>query len=337
MVSERCWTAKYFDGRRPAPLWVRLRLDEGALCLHPGGQRLRLEALPAQLECLAGRPRLLLLDGASLEIEAEHADAFTQAWQAGLAPPGRVQRCIALWRGAVAALLLLIASLLWLDQWGLPRLAEQLAQRLSRQTEDRLGQWVMSQLQKDLLKTPADGEPRWRSWRAEQLQLLQGREPELMLRLSLYQPNPRKLMNAFALPGGHIVVLQPLFEALSEDELLAVLAHEVGHVKHRHGLQGLARSVGLGVVAALTVSDYSSVAASFAVGLRGLSYSRDAEAEADAYAHALLRRMGKSPALLGQALRHLEALHAGGTSPSWLSSHPATEARVQAAEQAARQ
>jgi len=334
MVIER-WTAKYFDGRRPVALWVCLHLDAEALCLHPGGQRLSLRALAPQPECLAGRPRLLLPDGASLEIEPEHAAAFTQAWQGRVTPPGWVRRCIASWRAALAALALLIASLLGLDQWGLPALAQQLGQRLPHQTEDRLGQWLMAQLQKDLLKTPADGEPRWRPWRAEQLQRLQGLEPDLMLCLSLYQPNPPKLMNAFALPGGHIVVLQPLFEALGEDELLAVLAHEVGHVKHRHGVQGLARSVGLGMVAALTVSDYSSVAATFAVGLRGLSYSRDAEAEADAYAHALLRRMGKSPALLGQALRHLEALQAGGTSPSWLSSHPATEARVQAAEQAA--
>ncbi|MCI4660265.1 MAG: M48 family metallopeptidase [Neomegalonema sp.] len=134
--------------------------------------------------------------------------------------------------------------------------------------------------------------------------------------------------NAFALPGGHVLILDGLFaQARSPEEVAGVLAHEIGHVKERHGLRNLLRAVGTTGILGLLVGDFGGgfAAAALMNAAVDASYSREAEREADAYALALLQRADLPSAPLGGFFMRLREKY--GDSDSFLSSHPANTER----------
>src|SRR6185369_12453990 len=92
--------------------------------------------------------------------------------------------------------------------------------------------------------------------------------------------------NAFALPGGVVLLTRGLLEgAESPEEVAGVLAHELGHVLHRHALSHMIRNALLGGAWATTLGDYSGLLVidpKTAYEAATLKYSREAEAEADA-------------------------------------------------------
>jgi Zn-dependent protease with chaperone function len=137
--------------------------------------------------------------------------------------------------------------------------------------------------------------------------------------------------NAFALPGGEVFVLTGLLERTRGDDeaLRGVLAHELGHAVRRHGVRSLARNSVYGLAFAYVLGDLQGITATLAAGasrLTELSYSREMEEEADAFAVDLLRRMGHSPEGLG---RFLEGLGAQPV-PALLSTHPDSAERARA-------
>jgi Zn-dependent protease with chaperone function len=152
--------------------------------------------------------------------------------------------------------------------------------------------------------------------------------------------------NAFALPNGDIVILDSLLDKLSDDEALAVFAHELGHVAHRHGLRMLIQSAVVSTAAAVYLGDVSSLAAALSTAMLQANYSQDFESEADRYAAVALQRSGRSPMLLAGALEKLEAAATempkgkksdatkSRSEESWLerrfSSHPSIARRAEA-------
>lgn len=140
--------------------------------------------------------------------------------------------------------------------------------------------------------------------------------------------------NAFALPDGEIVVTDQLFPLLRADaELEGVLAHEMSHVDHRHGLQRLYQASLVPAAIALVTGDVSQVG-HLTTLLPGIlvqsSYSRDYEQQADDDAATTLKADGQNPAALAHLLQRLDAKVCGktGCGRSWISSHPATQDRV---------
>jgi len=136
--------------------------------------------------------------------------------------------------------------------------------------------------------------------------------------------------NAFALPGGFVVVHTGLFRhAPSPDALAGVLAHELVHVEQHHGLRQLIRSLGLWVGLSAVFGSGDLLVAG-GRELLELSHSREAEAEADALAVEKLHRAGHSVRGL---LEFLRALRAEGqdlpASLDWLSTHPAGARRIE--------
>jgi Zn-dependent protease with chaperone function len=155
--------------------------------------------------------------------------------------------------------------------------------------------------------------------------------------------------NAFALPGGQVMATSGLAKALASDQeaFLAVMAHEFGHVKARDGLTAIYRNAGIGV--ALDIITGGSGAAQQAVILAGqvsqLRHSRRQESRADETAAEIMLAAGLDPAALARAFdairffdpeEHESAREDREEIPSWLSSHPNTEARVAAARARAR-
>ena len=160
--------------------------------------------------------------------------------------------------------------------------------------------------------------------------------------------------NAFALPSGLIVVTDELVKLTDDDRLIAaVLAHELGHVKEKHGLRQAVQASIVSVVLAWWLGDVSSLIATLPTLLLQAKYSRELEQSADDYAARMLRANGLAPGLLADMLEKLEASQrpadgepdaqaeaAGksgdervqrrrGKSPlDYLSSHPATRDRL---------
>jgi Zn-dependent protease with chaperone function len=144
-------------------------------------------------------------------------------------------------------------------------------------------------------------------------------------------------LNAFALPGGIVVVHTGLLKKMeSTTELAGVLAHEVQHVEQRHGLRQMVSSAGLAGMLALTVGDVSSVAALLAHQLGSSYFGREIEEQADRLGFDALLHAGIRPegmATLMRTLARSEQQQQTGTgTPAWLASHPETAQRVRQIE-----
>lgn len=144
-----------------------------------------------------------------------------------------------------------------------------------------------------------------------------------------------KIPNAFALPGGRITILSNTLEVVdSPDELAAVLAHELGHVKHRHSMQQLINVAGTGIVFSMFIGDFTggSIIASVGEAMLDSSYSRDMEREADLFAIQMLENAGVDPTGLASFLEKISKEHHDENAISqalgFLSSHPPTKERV---------
>jgi predicted Zn-dependent protease len=144
--------------------------------------------------------------------------------------------------------------------------------------------------------------------------------------------------NAFALPGGFVFVTRGLLGVVnSEAELAGVLAHEVGHVNARHGVQALGRQSGaeLGVWA-VPVAELRSLdgGAAAGVGLLFAEHTADAERQADDLGLRYVLAAGydvREVADVFAALGRLEGVGGRSALPSWLTSHPDPGDRAEAA------
>jgi Zn-dependent protease with chaperone function len=151
--------------------------------------------------------------------------------------------------------------------------------------------------------------------------------------------------NAFALPGGRIVITDELVRLLEgrDDVVLGVLAHELGHVHHRHGMRSLVQVTLLSTATSVAFGDFSSVLAGAPVLLGHLGYSRDFEREADEHAVRMLRASEVSPEVMVTLFERLSSERPRGrdaASPSDIgiafASHPADAERIRLFREAAR-
>lgn len=141
-----------------------------------------------------------------------------------------------------------------------------------------------------------------------------------------------KQVNAFAVPGGHIVVFSGLLDKMRRpEELAALLAHEYSHVELRHTTRSLMQSLGTYMAVSLIFGDLTGVSAVLvenANSLKNLEYSRSLEKEADLNGMRLLEARHINPEgyiwLFGTLKKE-----SGGAAPSeWLSSHPDMDNRI---------
>lgn len=143
-------------------------------------------------------------------------------------------------------------------------------------------------------------------------------------------------VNAFAAPGGFVLVFNGLLDfAESPDEFAAVLAHEMAHVVERHPTESLIRNLGMfAVLDAMGGGGMGSeIAASLAGTLLFLSYSRQAEAEADELSFRILQDAGLRADGLAAFFNRLEETHPEMAGlPQFLSTHPNSGERAEKAE-----
>lgn len=147
--------------------------------------------------------------------------------------------------------------------------------------------------------------------------------------------------NAFALPDGSIILTDELAELAPGDQaVLGVLAHEIGHVDREHSLRQLYRAAGIAALIMLIGGDIGAGAEDILVqgsALVGLSYSREQEREADRHSVDLMLKAGKDPRAIVAFLEIIRDRFEKGGGSDFLSTHPATQGRIDEVKRYARQ
>lgn len=147
-----------------------------------------------------------------------------------------------------------------------------------------------------------------------------------------------EVVNAFAIPGGFCYVNLGLFRnSDTEAELISVLAHEINHVTNRHSMKRLSQMQLAGIATDILLPNSGSVATTAAnlftsVGL--LSYSRDAEREADYDGLVTMYEAGYNPQGMVDMFRKLKESRNGPEPSRWenlFSTHPITDERIEKA------
>lgn len=238
-------------------------------------------------------------------------------------------------RGLVAGGLVLaaLASVGVLVVFGIPAVAAKLAPLVPINWEISIGEEVKPQivdmLGKGRQRTVCDDAAGAAALAKLSAELVEAADPPLPVQIEVIRlPVP----NAFALPGGTILVLSGLIDKVATpDELRGILAHELGHVVHRDAIRHVIETAGLSALFGLVLGDYSGSTIAVLTGrtLVDAGYSRGIEAAADAFAVTVMKRIGRDPGALGDALNHITGSTPNfGESLAWLSTHPSTPDRV---------
>ena len=143
----------------------------------------------------------------------------------------------------------------------------------------------------------------------------------------------QKEVNAFALPGGYIIVHTGILDNLhSAEELAALLSHETAHVNLRHSLKSIVGATASGMLISLVLRDASGiigVVVENADFLRTLHYSRSLERAADQEGMNILLRNQINPIAMNKLMKDLkESNSALPEAMAFLSSHPSTDERI---------
>jgi beta-barrel assembly-enhancing protease len=141
-----------------------------------------------------------------------------------------------------------------------------------------------------------------------------------------------KMVNAFAMPGGNIVVFQGILDSMkSHTELAALLGHELTHINHRHTTKSIFRSLSGYFLFTMIFGDASGIFASIADNtnqLMNMSFSRDLEAEADDTSVKLMKQNGIDVKGMSDLFGRLDDPDIDKNILKFISSHPVTADRI---------
>lgn len=327
--------ADWFDGRsaraRPVEAWI----DGGTL--HFGDQSAPLTGVTWPERQRHGQRQILLPGGGLLSFaDATAFDAWARASGRGDSAVVQWQQS---WRLALLSLVLLVAGLAAGWRWGLPWAVDRAVDVLPQSAERTLGEHLLSGLDGEWLKPSRLGVAQQQAWQQRWTAAIARARadggPAVPERFEIHFRDGGKTLgpNAFALPGGDIVVTDALLQLLADepDAVMTVLAHELGHVQHRHGLRLMLRAGAISVVASVIVGDFSTLLAAAPAVLAGNAYSRDNEREADFYGRALARAGGADTSRMAVFFERLAKQHAtvdNNRMAIAISTHPADEERV---------
>jgi len=332
--------ADYHDGCTALVYAVQLWIVGEELLIRGSGIERR---LPFSSMCVSeklGRAprRLTLPDGAFCEVR--DFDALAALLAQARHREGLVDRAQ---RHLPTVLLSLVATaglLLAAWRWGLPWATEEGADHMPAAIGHLLGTQTLRVLDGQWLK-PSAFDPGRRQRIADAfaaLRTVEGPPPESEV---LFRSSPAIGPNAFTLPDGNIIMLDQLLaivstnEPVGNQEALAVLAHELGHARHRHPMRRLLESSTVAAFWSFYVGDISGLLAAAPTAVMQARYSRQLEREADDYAVQTLLLNGISPARLADALEKLKASHPGSGGSSYLATHPAPDERIKRLREAA--
>jgi Zn-dependent protease with chaperone function len=345
--------ATYYDGRTSRSRAVNLRFGgDGSLTVefvetHGGDAPLVFNRSQVVVESRLGNASrfVRLPDDQRCEvIENDALDAALNAWSA----PGLsawLHRVEQSWRLVLVSAVVLLALGFVAFFHGVPWAAKRVAFMLPEGVLTALGDQTLATFDKAVFAPSTLDEARRRELREKFTAFLHAAGDRTDYRIE-FRASPRFGANAFALPSGVIVITDELIELAEDDaEIIGVVAHECGHVRHRHILRSVLQNSAVVVVVTLVTGDVSSTTAlggAVPAYLMQSKFSREFEVESDAYAIELMKRAGVPTKHLAAMLERLEESHRpkseakaaeddkDGGMIDYISTHPPTRERVQA-------
>ena len=328
--------AIYYDGRSAARTAVRVRVfgDRLQVAGEHVDMQVPIAAVSADAPIASGPRSLRLPDGAQLRTADPAANAlFARSGQLETIVYGLERR----WPFALAALLLIAISAWWAIVRGLPLAAEAIAREIPARADAAIGEHALAAIDGRMCGPSRLSAPMQERLQRDFAKLVADLDDVHRYRLHL-RNCPGIGPNAFALPGGPIVLTDALAEFGGDfSELTAVLAHEVGHVRLRHGLRTLLQGAGLAALVSTLAGDaaaITSIAVTVPTVILQSGYSREFEDEADTFALARMKQIGISPRAFAEILQRIEQARGSKgsrASRDYFSTHPLTAARVQRA------
>lgn len=340
----------FFDGESAQKHIVSMELSADRLSLVIRGDTLpeplywRLTELRALSDDNASQGRLVLTRLLPTEDEAPRDPARLTIDDAELAEairrsrpnlekrdlhPGTRKRIIRNLAMAVAAVVIMLFVIL-------PAMANTLARIIPLEREIAFGKTVTAQMERYLGAdrlgalhcSNADGLAALDQMAAR---LTDGQDLGYDIQLTVFDHG---MVNAFAAPGGQVVILRGLIdEAKTADQVAGVLAHEIGHVVHRDATRNALRATGSAGLLSMVLGDFTGGALLVIVGeqLINSSYSREAERQADEFALETLGSSGVSSHGLAAFFDAIDDDGEGNFIPPYLASHPVTGGRAKIA------
>ena len=335
-------SARYYDGRTARAHRVAVEVEREGLSIFDADGVL-VARWPADAILRVERPRRgepvrLGLEGTTARLVVEHG--WVVAALAAAAPPaaggGRLMRRMVLrtsaWAVAAAGSAAAVVFVL------IPLLAAQLAALTPEPIKQRVGEIALPRLAAAVAfpdggggKAEFCGFPGGVS-ALETLarRVTAGLESPPALRLVVVRAD---LVNAFALPGGYVVLTYGLIRAAeSPEEVAGVLAHEVGHVAHDHATEAIYRTTAISMLVSLLVGDvtFGVAGAVTELAING-RHSREAERAADRFAVELLNASGIDGEGLVRFFERIAGRAGGEDHPLFriLSTHPPTRERAE--------
>tara|TARA_B110000503_G_scaffold83219_2_gene127012 strand:- start:133 stop:1263 length:1131 start_codon:yes stop_codon:yes gene_type:complete len=262
----------------------------------------------------------------------------------------------------MVALVITICATIAGFRWGIPLASEVIAHALPYKTNELIASKTLSFLDEFTFKPSQLSAAKKRRIRDHFWKTLvplseHHQQINYTLHFRAWDYEEKSIPNAFALPSGDIILTDQFINlSQNQEQIDAVLLHEMGHVVHRHSLQKLIETTLVGAAIVMLSGDSNS-AADMGIGLGSLlvssHYSRNHEYEADAYAFEKMLLAGIDPQRFTEIMRRMQHFmnstqksqintHAGvlteaqvkpplGKIVDYLSSHPSTEKRMQQA------
>jgi len=324
------FAADYFDGQTSRAHPVEATAEAGLLRVQGENVEFAFPLDRIQIAPPAGQARSVvhLPDARELH-SADHAALLELSRITASARPERWAHLLeSRLRFALAALVVSVLIVFAGLRWGLPAVALLATHTLPAGLDHRIGEEALALMDKVSL-SPSKLPAARRQALAQKLAVQCRKQACPPYRL-LFRDSRLFGANAMALPGGAVVVTDALVNLSRHDEeVLAVIAHELGHVQHRHSLRLALQSIGAGAILVAITGDIGS-ATDLGAGLPSLllqsGYSRDMEREADAYALAWLRTACIPPRRFADLLSRIDK---NASNTSLLDSHPGTLERIQ--------
>lgn len=331
---------RYFDGTSALCSEATLEFGmDGQVHVHGATQAVVVPVTEVTVsDRIANITRRVHFPGGAV-FETQENDAVDQACAAaGIRTRYRLVHWLeSRWPVAAASLVAVALLSFGFVRWGVPAIAGWAARAIPTEMDSALGSGTL-----EVLDSIAFRESRLSSARSAELSarfaamttpLDDGHRYELVLR----RGGPLGA-NAFALPSGIVVLTDELVElAENDEEIVAVLAHEIGHVRGRHALRHLLQAAGVSAIAVALLGDLGSVSAllTAAPALLHAKHSRDFEREADGFAKDWLRENGVAESHWDAIMCRMaeEFGESESSAPSLLSTHPATGERARCDDQ----
>jgi Zn-dependent protease with chaperone function len=339
--SKHSLKTLWFDGKHLTPTVAIISLASDALVVLANGseQRFSIQTVRWPEQGISGMRLCDLPDGSSLQ----HDDG--RQWDEWVGIHGKPPSWMLTWMksrwGNVLAVLCLVAFVLVAWKWVFPAASEVVVDWLPPELEQKVGRGAYAELNKRWLDPSDLSEAEQKKWRDMFESMLRRAEPKQTAsdwRLFFHKS---KILgaNAFALPGGDMVITDELIYMLKDqpDTVMGILGHEFGHVQHRHGIKMVVKAGLATAMFGFIIGDATGFLATVPTVLMTQDYSRQAEREADAAAAQFLNANDLHPRVMtvffDRLIASRVAKYKGNSDPMedfpiGFSSHPPDNERI---------